>query len=185
MIFRGFAIVLLAEVVWILGFSVKAAEAPASLSARFAASSSLRPMPSLVFKDGAGESRTLADFRGHAVIINLWARWCAPCLKEMAALDKLQATLAGEGVRVVALDEDTQGLVVVPAYYKLHSLTNLGVFLDEAGAALNLLHVGALPTTFFVAPDGTELGRVTGGVDWVRADNLAFVREKLGLRSSP
>jgi hypothetical protein len=54
-----------------------------------------RELPMLRFLDGAGASTSLAAFRGRVVLLNVWATWCAPCVKEMPALDRLQALLGG------------------------------------------------------------------------------------------
>lgn len=62
-----------------------------------------KPIADLRFVDGTGQPRSLADFRGKAVLLNLWATWCVPCRKEMPALDRLQANVGGSGFEVVAL----------------------------------------------------------------------------------
>src|SRR5271170_200676 len=65
-------------------------------------------VPDLAFKDAAGHDRTLADWRGRTVLLNLWATWCIPCRKEMPALDALQGTLGGGRFEVVAVNIDTR-----------------------------------------------------------------------------
>ncbi len=69
-----------------------------------------KPLPELAFMDANGKPRTLADFRGRTVLLNLWATWCVPCRKEMPALDALQAKLGGETFEVVAVNIDTRNL---------------------------------------------------------------------------
>src|SRR5579883_2606342 len=61
-----------------------------------------RPAPPLAFAERGGETRALADFRGHWLLVNLWATWCAPCVREMPSLDRLQAKL-GDRLRVLAI----------------------------------------------------------------------------------
>ena len=63
--------------------------------------------PDASFVDGAGKSVKLADFKGQAVVLNLWATWCAPCVKEMPTLAALQTAYAGKGLKVVALSADS------------------------------------------------------------------------------
>ena len=50
-------------------------------------------VPDLRFTDDTGRSRTLAEFRGRGIVLNIWATWCIPCRKEMPTLDHLQAML--------------------------------------------------------------------------------------------
>src|SRR5439155_5331167 len=67
-----------------------------------------RRVPELAFRNAAGEPKTLADWRGRVVLLNLWATWCVPCRKEMPALDALQAKLGGVAFEVVAVNIDTR-----------------------------------------------------------------------------
>ena len=52
-------------------------------------------LPDLAFEDANGKPRKLSDWRGHTILLNLWATWCVPCRREMPALDRLQAKLGG------------------------------------------------------------------------------------------
>ncbi len=65
-------------------------------------------VPNVTFKDAQGHDRTLADWRGRTVLLNLWATWCVPCRREMPALDALQAKLGGPDFEVVAVNIDTR-----------------------------------------------------------------------------
>ena len=65
-------------------------------------------VPDLAFKDAEGRDRTLADWRGRTVLLNLWATWCVPCRKEMPALDALEDELGGPNFEVVAVNIDTR-----------------------------------------------------------------------------
>src|SRR5205807_9240729 len=64
------------------------------------------PAPDTVFTDAAGKPHTLAEFRGRAVIVNLWATWCGPCVAEMPTLAKLAASSAGQPLAVVPISLD-------------------------------------------------------------------------------
>ncbi len=67
-------------------------------------------LPEIKFQDGDGRERSLAEWRGKVVLLNLWATWCLPCRKEMPALDRLQATLGSDQFQVVAISVDRTGL---------------------------------------------------------------------------
>ena len=67
-------------------------------------------LPEVNFQDATGKERTLADWRGKVVLLNLWATWCLPCRKEMPALDRLQKELGSDKFEVVAISVDRKGL---------------------------------------------------------------------------
>jgi thiol-disulfide isomerase/thioredoxin len=66
------------------------------------------PAPDTPFTDADGKTHTLAEFKGKAVVVNLWATWCGPCVAEMPTLAKLQTEVAGEPVVIlpISLDRD-------------------------------------------------------------------------------
>jgi len=120
-----------------------------------------QPAPGLTFATRAGEAKTLADFRGRVVLVNLWATWCEPCVEEMPSLDRLQAKLGGR-LTVLAISEDRRGNDVVE---KL-GLKYLGVYLDPKNAALRDFKVEGLPTSVLIGRDGRMRFVVVGAAEW-------------------
>jgi thiol-disulfide isomerase/thioredoxin len=92
-----------------------------------------RPLPEIVFTDADERARSLTDFRGRVVLLNLWATWCVPCRKEMPALDRLQATVGPSELLVLPLSMDRQGAAVVKPFYAGLGLKALGIYIDEVG----------------------------------------------------
>ncbi len=124
-----------------------------------------RPAPALGFAGRDGRRLRLADFRGHFLLVNLWATWCGPCVREMPSLDWLQALL-GDRLSVLAISEDRgAGQAVEPFLAKL-GLRRLQVYLDPENAAQQAFAVRGLPTSFLVDRDGRILGSLEGGTDW-------------------
>lgn len=121
---------------------------------------------SVVFADGDGHAVNLASFGGKVVLFNLWATWCAPCRKEMPALDRLQAQLGGADFQVVTLSIDTGGARAVRAFYQEIDVQHLPVFVDASGTALRRLNAPGLPTTLLFDRNGAEIGRFVGPAEW-------------------
>jgi thiol-disulfide isomerase/thioredoxin len=67
--------------------------APQEASKHFVMHDAPKAVSAISFRDGGGQTRTLADFKGKVVLLNLWATWCVPCREEMPALDRLQAAM--------------------------------------------------------------------------------------------
>lgn len=118
------------------------------------------------FFDAKKAPITLADFRGTGVVLNLWATWCAPCVREMPALNRLSAKLKGRGVEVVAISEDRKALDKVAPFYAENAITHLDVYYDLKSQLSRKLGVVGLPTTVLIAADGRVVGTVKGVVEW-------------------
>jgi thiol-disulfide isomerase/thioredoxin len=149
-----------------------AAEAPSN----FVLHPEPTPMPEVYFADGEGTARSLADFRGKFVLLNLWATWCAPCRREMPTLDRLQAMLGGPSFEVVALSIDRAGIEPVRRFYAEFGIKALGLYIDTSGKALRELGAIGLPATVLIDRDGNELGRLIGPAEWDAPEMVAFLR---------
>jgi len=136
-------------------------------------------VPDLAFKDGAGHDRTLADWRGRTVLLNLWATWCVPCRREMPALDALQARLGGPKFQVVAVNIDTRDPEKPRAFLKQVGVTHLAYFTDESAEAFEALKTAGkafgMPTTLIVDPKGCEIGDMAGPAEWASDDGIKLV----------
>src|SRR3972149_4380061 len=82
----------------------------------FVSSGTPRQIPEFQFQDASGRARSLAEFRGRLVLLNIWATWCAPCREEMPALDRVQQKLGGPAFEVLALSIDTGGTAAVQRF---------------------------------------------------------------------
>ncbi|HVH78555.1 MAG TPA: TlpA disulfide reductase family protein [Stellaceae bacterium] len=119
----------------------------------------------------------LGDFKGHFVLLNLWATWCQPCLKEMPSLIELQSRL-GSALTVLAVSEDRVGADIVKPFVEKHDLGKLKVYLDPKSAAIHAFSARGLPTSILIDGDGKVLGRVEGAAEW-DSDKMRAVLAKL------
>jgi thiol-disulfide isomerase/thioredoxin len=125
-----------------------------------------KPAPALSFTGMDGKELTLADFKGKLAVINLWATWCAPCIKEMPSLDRMNARLAPQGLALLAISQDRGGAKTVAPFIEKLGLKSLPVYLDPTGGVQRALGVRGLPTTVVIGADGRELGRFEGDANW-------------------
>ncbi len=139
-----------------------------------------RALPELRFLSAQGVETQITAFRGQGLLVNLWATWCGPCVAEMPALNRAQAALTAEGVKVLALSSDRGGRDVVERFYGERGVTHLGVWLDPRGAASRALGVRGLPTTVVVDRNGLEVARLEGAAEWDMPEMLARVRRLVG-----
>ena len=137
------------------------------------------PVPDTAFLTADGGETTLAAFRGRTVLLNFWATWCAPCVREMPSLDRLQARLKGEGLEVVAVSEDFAGIDLVQPFFKRLKLETLEIFLDDRGALAKAFGIAGLPTTLLIDRAGRMVGGLEGPAEWDSDDAVALIRHYL------
>ena len=139
-------------------------------------------MPDLQFTDDAGQTRTLTDFHGKVILLNLWATWCYPCRKEMPSLDRLQASLGGPDFEVVPLSIDRGGADAVKKFYAENGIQHLPIHIDQTGKAVFTLAAPGLPTTFVVDREGREIGRFIGPAEWDTPEMITFLKSVIAVQ---
>ena len=112
-----------------------------------------------------GQNVSLSDYRGKFVLLNFWATWCPPCVKEMPALSDLHDTLnlPEGGLHVVAIH-------VGPALATVNQFLNdrpvsFDVLIDS-NMSLASWEVAGLPTTFLISPTGKIIHKAVGEREW-------------------
>jgi thiol-disulfide isomerase/thioredoxin len=139
-----------------------------------------QPPPAIRFADAAGAFHTLPAYRGKGVVLNLWATWCPPCVRELPSLAAMARRLAPAGIVVLPLSADLGGTAVVQRYFQAHGITGLPVLLDPDGSAMHALGARGVPTTYLIDPAGKEVGWVEGAQDWSAPASLARVKALIG-----
>ena len=137
------------------------------------------PISAFTFEDSAGATKTLSDWKGKVVLLNVWATWCAPCRREMPALDHLQRELGGKDFEVVALSVDRQGLAASKKFLDETKVTNLNLYVESTSKSIGLLHASGLPTSILIDRNGLEVGRLAGPAEWDSEDAKALIRSVL------
>ena len=141
---------------------------------RFIPASPPHAPPPVSFTDIAGQRVTLSDFAGKAVLVNLWATWCAPCRREMPSLEKLQ-TRFEDKIAILAISEDVGGKKMVAPFIEELGLRVVKIYLDPKSSVGQGFNVDGLPTSILIYRQGRVVGRVEGEADWTSAKLLAAV----------
>ena len=132
--------------------------------------------PPVVFRSEAGKKLTLADYKGHVLVVNLWATWCGPCTEELPGLAALAERIKPFGGLVLPISIDVEGAAAVKPFYASHDISNLPVLLDPDGNNLDVLDTDGVPLTIVLNPEGKLVARLEGAADW----NTQAVFEFLG-----
>jgi len=124
------------------------------------------PLPPLDIRDGDDKPVELESRPGRAVLLNLWASWCAPCVAELPALDRIKPLLARNGIAVVALSLDRGGAAACRATYTRLGIQSLDIRTGDPRRLTEMLGARVLPITLLIDRSGAEIGRIVGAVDW-------------------
>jgi thiol-disulfide isomerase/thioredoxin len=136
-------------------------------------------LPNLTFTDASGAQKSLADWKGRTVLLNLWATWCVPCRKEMPALSALEQKLGSQNFEVVTVNIDTRDPEKPKAWLKDVGVDGLNYYADPSAKVFQDLKVIGkalgMPTTLLVDPSGCEIATLAGPAEWASEDAVKFV----------
>ena len=121
-------------------------------------------LPDIEVRDGDDEPASLAEAAGAPLLVNIWASWCAPCVKELPTLDALSRR--GGAPRVIALSQDIGPRASVDAFLAQHEVTELEAWHDPEMKLSGALGAQVLPTTIYYDGQGREVWRYVGDLDW-------------------
>jgi peroxiredoxin len=129
--------------------------------------------------DGSNQVRSLDDYRGKVLVLNVWATWCPPCIVEMPSFERLRRQITDSNLKIVAVSiDDVVGADSVHSFARGLGVT-FDILLDSTHAIDRDYQVTGYPETFVVARDGTIRKKWIGPADWSSAANVALVRDLL------
>lgn len=143
---------------------------------RFVATEAAIDFAAVAPLDATGKAADMAAYRGKTLLVNLWATWCAPCIKELPALGKLQESLGGQDFAVVTIALDEPDAAKVAPFLAQHGAANLPALIDTNRTIDKVMPVSALPTSLLVGKDGKVRGMLTGDAEWDCGTALAAVK---------
>jgi len=122
--------------------------------------------PDFQLKDMDGEQHSLKQYRGKVVVINFWATWCPPCIREMPSLQKLYETFKSKSLVVLAINQWEDEDRVFEFMGRLNPAPTFPVLFDSDSKLSELYKVQGLPSTFIINKQGKIVYRAKGGRDF-------------------
>ena len=149
--------------------------APEGLAKGVDRSQSGKPMPDAELLNGEDDAATLGDATGQPLLVNLWASWCAPCVKELPTLDALSRRPGAP--RVIAVAVERAERPSVEAFLEQHGVRDLESWRDPKMALSGALGVQVMPTTVYYDASGREVWRYIGDLDWTGHEAARLLAE--------
>lgn len=132
---------------------------------------------------GADRYKTLADYKGQVIMLNIWATWCGPCQAELPSLERLYSEYGPKGLKLVAVSiDDYVSEDSIRAYANHFGLT-FEILHDSAGTIEDVYQATGYPETFVIGREGTIRKKMTGPDDWTSQGNRALIAQLLGLET--
>jgi cytochrome c biogenesis protein CcmG, thiol:disulfide interchange protein DsbE len=132
--------------------------------------------------DSTPVKKTLADYRGNVVLINIWATWCLPCRVEIPSIEQLNATYAPKGLKVVAISVDEPGSEpLIRDFVKKYKM-NFDVLHDTGGQEGKVsrdYQTSGYPETVIIGRDGVIRRKFLGATDWNSPANRGLIERLL------
>ncbi len=128
------------------------------------------PLPDFTLSDLQGNNHTLSNYRGKVVMVNFWATYCGPCIKEMPSMQRLKDKMSGKPFSILSVDmaEEKHD---VKAFLTQHQIKiDFPVLLNPEGNVIEDWMISAVPTTFIIDPKGTIRYALFGGIEWDKED---------------
>ena len=128
--------------------------------------------------DMDGKKYVFSSKTNKTLIINFWATWCPPCIKEIPELIELKKKLNNK-VEILFVSVDQNATKIVPKFLKKNNLSDIKVFNDQTLDISKGLDVTVMPTSIVIDKNFEEISRVIGYIDWLNEESISFVKENL------
>jgi cytochrome c biogenesis protein CcmG, thiol:disulfide interchange protein DsbE len=130
---------------------------------------------------GSNQVRSMADYKGKVVLLNVWATWCPPCKAELPSLEELYKEYGPKGLKLVAVSiDDYVSEDSIRSFAKSYGLT-FDILHDSTHAIERIYQTTGYPETFVIGPEGTIRKKWIGPDDWTSQGNRALIAQLLGL----
>jgi len=157
------------------GIEPRTVHAPPPALAHFARETPSKAPP-VAFVGENGGRHLLADFRGRYVLLNLWATWCAPCVRELPALARLASRNVSPRLTVLAVAIPPGDIARAAQFLAAHDAGHLQAYFDADRSFLRSFHAYGLPVTVLIDPEGREIGRAIGPQAWDSKESVDYLK---------
>ena len=128
--------------------------------------------------------KSLADYRGDVVLLNIWATWCGPCRVEMPSIQRLHESYGPRGLKIVAVSIDERDQTPAIREFQREFGLTFEILHDQTAAIRSDYQTAGVPETFVLGRDGVIRKRWIGPADWNSPANRALIEQLLAEKAS-
>lgn len=137
-------------------------------------------LPDFSLQDRQDKTHTLSNYRGQVVMVNFWATYCTPCVKEMPSMQRLKEKMAGKPFTILAIDM-AEEKVNVESFLKRYGINvDFPILFDPQGNVIEQWMISAVPTTFIVDKKGNFRYALFGGLEWDSDEVVKILDDLIG-----
>ncbi|MCG9698490.1 TlpA disulfide reductase family protein [Shewanella sp. Isolate11] len=137
------------------------------------------PIELVSFKDAAGKEIDFSQYRGKVVMINMWATWCPPCVRELPALDRFKGKFDPAKFTVLPISIDQNGKQQVEPFLQSLEMGSFETYYDQEQALGAVFPLDTIPATFILNKQGELIAFVRTFVDWDDAKAVELINSFL------
>ncbi|MCE9680370.1 TlpA family protein disulfide reductase [Shewanella sp. AS1] len=137
------------------------------------------PIDLVTFQDANGKDVDFSQYRGRLVMINMWATWCPPCVRELPALERFKAKFDQNKFTVLPISIDAEGKKQVEPFLKSLEMGSFETYYDQQQALANVFPLDTIPATFILNKEGELVAFVRTFVDWDDEKAVALINSLL------
>ena len=138
----------------------------------------------LSFANVDDEQVTLSEYKGKIVILNFWATWCPPCIKEMPSMQRLKEKMADQPFEIVAVNVGESAAAVSSFLLELEPELTFPIMLDEEGSSFGKLGLRGLPMSLIYDQKGNLVTTILGGKEWDTSENIQELKQLINPKQS-
>jgi cytochrome c biogenesis protein CcmG, thiol:disulfide interchange protein DsbE len=114
----------------------------------------VQPAPTFETQNLAGDDVSLADYEGQVVLLNMWATWCDPCVRELPELARMHESLHAKGFTVIGLNTDVRSKLAAVRTMVIHQALPFPIWLDFESKSQVAFKLRGYPTSFLIDRQG-------------------------------
>jgi len=124
------------------------------------------PIDIVTFKDSKGDAVDFSQYKGKVIMVNMWATWCPPCVRELPAIERLSTKFDSKDFEILPISIDVEGKDKVKPFLKALGMETFNSYYDEKQELSRVFPLDTIPATFILNKEGELLAFVRSFVDW-------------------